>query len=96
MRASGYRVALLLIAVFGWHEPAGAADATIVQGRQSIGDRPPISTRCLVKCDELEKTCEEHERLRPTCSVVDICFEEKAQCEALCRPRVMLNSRARS
>jgi hypothetical protein len=96
MRASRYGAALLLLTALVGYGRAGAADPSIVQGRQSTSDRPPISSLCQVKCDELEKTCEEHERLSPTCSVVNICFEEKAQCEALCRPRVMLKSRARS
>ena len=96
MRASRYGAALLLFTALVGHGPARASDPSIAQGRQSTSDRPSISTRCQVKCDELEKACEEHERMRPTCSVVNICFEEKAQCEALCRPRVMLNARARS
>ena len=62
-----------------------------VDDRPTIGHR--ISTRCTVRCDELVKACEEHERLHPSCSVVNICFEEKLQCEALCRARAMLNSR---
>ena len=93
MEAGRYGAALLLLAGLGGH---GSADATPPQSRQSVDDRPPISTRCMARCNELEKVCEEHERLRPTCSVVDICFEEKSQCETLCRPRVKLNLRAGS
>jgi hypothetical protein len=93
MRAGRYGVTLLLLAGLGWH---GSADASPPQNKKSAEDRLPISTRCISRCNELEKTCEEHERIHPTCSVVDICFEEKAQCEALCRPRAMLKLRAGS
>jgi hypothetical protein len=90
-----YGAALFLLAILGGFSPAVGAEPT-APGRQSVGDRLPMSTRCTVKCDELAKTCEEHERLRPTCSVVNICLEEKLQCEAQCRPRATLNGRARS
>lgn len=93
MEAVKYVAAILLLAGLGWH---GSAGATPPQSRQSVSDHPPMSSRCMAKCNELEKVCEEHERLRPTCSVVDICSEEKAQCETLCRPRVMLEMRAGS
>jgi hypothetical protein len=93
MEAGRYGAALFLLVGLSWHGPVGA---TSPQSRQSGDDRPPISTRCMAKCNELEKTCEEHERLHPTCSVVNICFEEKAQCETSCRPRVMLDLRAGS
>jgi hypothetical protein len=93
MKAGRYGAALLLLAGLGWH---GSAGATPPQNRQSVSDHPPMSSRCMAECNELAKVCEEHERLRPTCSVVDICFEEKAQCETLCRPRVMLNLRSAS
>jgi hypothetical protein len=95
MRADGYGAALLLLAVLGWNGPAGAAETTILQSRQLVDERPPMSTRCMARCDELERTCEEHERLRPTCSVVNICAEEKLQCEALCRPKAFRTGRAR-
>ena len=93
MKAGRYGAALLLLAGLGGD---GSAGATPPQSRSSVDDRPPISTRCMARCNELEKTCEEHERLRPSCSVVDICFEEKAQCETLCRPQVMSRPRAGS
>jgi hypothetical protein len=96
MTSGGYGAALFLLAAFAWFGPADGAEATDVRSRQSAGDRLPMSTKCTVKCDELEKTCEEHERLHPSCSVVNICLEEKLQCEAQCRPRATLNGRVRS
>lgn len=96
MKNAGFGAALLLFAILGGFGPADGAEPEVLHGRQSIGDRPPMSTMCTVKCDELEKTCEDHERLRPTCSVVNICAEEKLQCEAQCRPRAILNERTGS
>ena len=42
----------------------------------------------------MEMKCEELEKRFPSCSVIDICFEEKLQCEALCRGSAMLTLRA--
>jgi hypothetical protein len=39
-----------------------------------------------MKCEELEKRF-------PSCSTSDICFEEKRQCETLCRGTAMLTPR---
>lgn len=89
MRADGWKAVLLLLAALGWHGPAVGAEGSSVQDRKSADDRLPMSTRCTAKCDELVKQCEEHERLHPSCSVVNICFEEKLLCEALCRARAM-------
>ena len=93
MKNAGSGAALFLFTILSAFGPAGGAEPSVPHGRQSIGDRPPMSKMCTVKCDELEKVCEEHERLRPTCSVVNICAEEKVQCERQCRPRAMLNVR---
>jgi len=94
MRAGGYGVALLLLAVLGWHGPAGGAGTTIFQGRQAADTRLPASSRCIARCSEMEMKCEELEKRFPSCSVIDICFEEKLQCEALCRGSAMLTLRA--
>lgn len=93
MKNAGFGATLLLFAILGGFGPVDGAEPEVRHGRQPIGDRPPMSTMCAAKCNELEKTCEEHERLRPTCSVVNICVEEKLQCEAQCRPRAMLDVR---
>jgi hypothetical protein len=85
MGAGRYGAALLLLAVVGWHGPAGGAGATIVQGRQLADNRPPLSFTCIARCNVLKAECEELVKRFPSCSIVDICFEEKLQCEALCR-----------
>jgi len=85
MRARRYGVALLLLTVLAWHGPAGGAGATIVWGRRLADNRPPVSSACIARCNDLEAECEELLKQFPGCSVVDICFEEKLQCEALCR-----------
>jgi hypothetical protein len=85
MRARRYGIALLLLAVLAWHGPAGGAGATIVRGRQLADNRPPASSACIARCSDAEAECEELVKRFPSCSVVDICFEEKLQCEALCR-----------
>lgn len=87
---------LFLLAMLGEFSPTVAAEQTVILGRHMAGDQSQTPSRCSEKCDELKRTCDEHERLRPTCSVVNICVEEKIQCEAQCRPRAMLNVRTGS
>jgi hypothetical protein len=85
MRAGRYGVALLLLAILGWHDPIGEADATIVRGRQLADKRLPASSTCIARCIELKTECEEIVKRFPSCSIVDICYEENLQCETLCR-----------
>lgn len=85
MRATGFTAALLLAAVLGWQGPAGGAGATATPGQQSEIDKPAASSKCLAKCAEMERKCNVWEKLYPTCSTVEICDEEREQCEALCR-----------
>lgn len=92
MRAGGYGAALLLLAVLGWPGPSGEAGATS-QSRQPADNRLPASSRCIAKCNEMEMKCEELEKRFPSCSTIDICFEERRQCEVLCRGTAMLTLR---
>jgi hypothetical protein len=85
MRAGRYGVGLFLLAVLGWQDPIGEADATIVRGRQLADKRLPASATCIARCMDLNRECEAIVKRFPSCSIVDICFEENLQCEALCR-----------
>lgn len=87
---------LFLLAMLVEFSPTVGAEQAAIPGRHMAGDQSPMPSRCSEKCEELKKSCDEHERLRPTCSVVNICVEEKIQCEAQCRPRALLNVRAGS
>jgi hypothetical protein len=83
--AGRYVAALLLLGVLCWHGPAGGAGATIVQSRQLADNQAPLSSKCIARCNDLNVECEELVKRFPSCSVVDICFEERLQCEAQCR-----------
>ena len=97
MRANGPSAALVsLLAILGWNGPAVGAGTSAPQSRPPIDGRPQGSPWCLAKCDELELACKAFENLHPSCSSADICLEEKAQCEAQCRPRVKLGRTAGS
>lgn len=92
MRAGGQGAALVfLLALLGWAAPAVAAGTSAPQSRQPNMSRPPISSVCLAKCDELELACKAFENRHPTCSPNDICLDEKLECETQCRPRVDLD-----
>lgn len=91
MRANGRAAALLvLLAALGWGGPVAGAGASAPQSRSPADSRPPTSSWCLAKCDELEVACKAFENRYPSCSPNDICLDEKLQCEAQCRPRVQL------
>jgi hypothetical protein len=92
MRAGRCGAAVLLLSILGWH--GSAAGMTVSEVRQSPITEVPATSMCLARCIRLEVQCEEYERLRPTCSTINICFEEKRQCDALCRARAMLSRRA--
>jgi hypothetical protein len=93
MKVSNHTEALLLVAALGWAgAPTGVASAT--QSHQFDPDRLPTSSRCMAKCDEMERKCNAWERLYPTCSTVEICAEEKEQCEALCHIAAMATPRS--
>jgi hypothetical protein len=79
--ADRYVAALLLLGVVYWHGPGAA----IVQGRQLTDNRPPLSSKCIARYNALKAECEELVKRFPSCSIVDICFEERLQCEAQCR-----------
>jgi hypothetical protein len=94
MKVRKHTWALALAAVLGWHQPADGAGAAAPPGQQSEIDRPAASSRCLARCDEMEIKCNAWEKLYPTCSTVEICDEEKAQCEARCRVTGMADLRS--
>jgi hypothetical protein len=94
MRANGQRAALLALAVLGWSGPAAGAGESAPQSRPPADSHLRGSSWCVAKCDELEMACRAFENRYPSCSPADICLDEKAQCEAQCRPRVKLGPTA--
>jgi hypothetical protein len=92
MRSGVHGTALLfLLGILGWNGPAVGTGASGAQSRPPAAARPSSTSWCLAKCVELEVACKAFENRHPTCSPDDICLDEKAQCEAQCRPRVRLN-----
>lgn len=72
---------------------ARAGDGPQFRSHQpEVGARPE-SSRCMARCVEMERQCQELEKQFPTCSTIEICDEEKLQCEALCRFTAELGAR---
>jgi hypothetical protein len=90
MKARGHGGALLVLAVLGSHGSSWGTGSTTFQSRPPAELSLPASSRCIARCTEMESKCEELEKRFPSCSTINICFEEKLQCEALCRGTAML------
>ena len=85
MKGTGYLAALLLMALSGSGGAWRDAAATAAQDRRLAQDSTAAFSGCMAKCGVMETKCVALEKLYPSCATVDICEEEKIQCETRCR-----------
>lgn len=94
MSANRFAGALVMMAMICWQGAAFAAPVNTPRDQRQSATKPPASSICIARCAEMEARCEAYERESPSCGTADVCFEEREQCNALCRVTASLERRA--